>query len=635
MDGEILDAVTEWTTRSVSDGVAGLYDLADEEFSGAVTNGTAWAFVLNGRVIGVFDGDVEDFEEASLSAYAAPDLSLPLLYAMQAGGGETRGEYYSNETPLSEVDRTLSEGNFVGYVELSENVLSGDYYVVYYGGRSLPVAYVGNSERLLTGDEAFDRAADEVGIYRVVDATVSVVDLPDRPEPDPEPSGAAAASAAVGEDVTIDATEESDATGESDAGDVDETADDGDDGPAATSPTDDAGVDAAEGDESDESADDDESAAENDAADEVVETSPFGETVDEEAGVEAVPGETDGESEAGSEETNGESESATRAEVASTETDGESESVTRAEGTDETAARLRRELETAREAKAEAESERERVAAERDELQAEVDRLRDRVEELEARIASLDDDSVPERTMDPSTALSGTNLFVRYEDKSAGTVERAAKGLVDVTEVRSNLRLDYHTEFETEGLVVDGRAFEAFLHDTTEFRFVRWLLSEPLFEIRRTDTRPQLSKLYEALPEVDRIDFDGEVSVADEAGGADTVAFDVVCRNKMGDPLFVADIDESRDPTEASAMSSLLDRARTVGESSDSLAAACGVTSSFFGADAMETAVEATRGGLFSRSNRRSYVKLSRKRGFHLCLIEARDEDFFLSVPDL
>jgi hypothetical protein len=189
MDGEILDAVTEWERRTVADGVAGLDDVADEGFSGAITTGSTWTFVLNGRYLGVFDGDAEDFADAALTAYTAPDISLPLLYAMQARGGEVRGRYYSQETPLIDLHDTLSSGNFVGYVELSENVLSGDYYVVYYGGRSLPAAYVGNSRRLLTGEEAFERAASEVGIYAVVDAHVEVVDLPERLSPTPTADG--------------------------------------------------------------------------------------------------------------------------------------------------------------------------------------------------------------------------------------------------------------------------------------------------------------------------------------------------------------------------------------------------------------------------------------------------------------
>ena len=51
--------------------------------------------------------------------------------------------------------------------------------------------------------------------------------------------------------------------------------------------------------------------------------------------------------------------------------------------------------------------------------------------------------------------------------------------------------------------------------------------------------------------------------------------------------------------------------------------------------DALETATEATGGGILSRDKRESFVRLSRKDGFHLCLVESRDGDFHFSVPDL
>jgi len=207
MDDRVLDEVTGWESRAVADGYAGLRSLADEGFTGAVEAGRTWAFVLNGRVVGVVDGRIESFDGAPLSVYEAPDPSLPLLYAMQSGESRTRASYFTDDTPLSEADATLSEGGFTGYVELSENVLSGDYYVVYYGGRSLPVAFVGSSRRLLTGDEAFERADDEVGIYEVREADVQVLEVPE-PEPDPEPdrdagsspSGAGASGGAAGPD---------------------------------------------------------------------------------------------------------------------------------------------------------------------------------------------------------------------------------------------------------------------------------------------------------------------------------------------------------------------------------------------------------------------------------------------------
>jgi hypothetical protein len=663
MDGEILDVVTDWGTRSVADGVDGLYDLADADFSGAVTDGSAWAFLLNGRVVGVFDGDVDDFEDAPLTAYTAPDISLPLLFAMQAGGGETRGQYYSNETPLSEIDDTLSSGSFVGYVELSENVLSGDYYVVYYGGRSLPVAFVGNEPRLLTGDEAFDRAADEVGIYSVVDADVTVVDLPDRP--DPEPTTAVGGAAAGGPDdvdeetdadrtppaESADATDDADPiegpedvsipgdgtpSSSADDGTTDAAADDGttdaatDDG-TTDAATDDGTTDAASVDDGAPTATDDATGTADDVDPDATATDGADATATdsdatgaEPTGEDAVAVAPEAEAEGADvdvAETGAVADAPDETDVAAAE--AVDASVDTAPGDDE--------LDAVRAARDDAE-------AERDEYRREVARLRDRIERLEAELdAATNPDAEPERTLDPEEALSGTNLFVRYDDGSGPTVDGAVAGEVSQEALRANLRVEYHTEFETAAVRIDGRPFEAFLRATTQHRFVEWLLTDLPFEIRRADASG-VSKLYEAIGRIDRIDLDGEVRVEPRPDAADdgaAYAFDVVCRDKMGDPLFVADYSDSRDPTRASTIESILDRSTPIGERNASLAAAAVVTTSFFDADAMEATVDATRGGLFSRSSRRSYVKLSRNHGFHLCLIEARDEDVFLTVPEL
>ncbi len=198
------ERVEEWDSRPFNGGFDGLSDLAAADFSGAVSAVGTWVFMLNGRIIGIIDGDIEDFETASGTQYEAPHPSLPLLCAMEERGGDTRAKYYTNETPLREVDNTLQSGSFTGYVELSENVLSGDYYAVYYGGRRMAAAYIGNAERLLTGDEAFDRAADEVGIYEVTDVDIEVTDVP----------GTGDASAGSGPtDGTTDGSDSSPATG--------------------------------------------------------------------------------------------------------------------------------------------------------------------------------------------------------------------------------------------------------------------------------------------------------------------------------------------------------------------------------------------------------------------------------------
>ncbi|GAB3672219.1 DUF7527 domain-containing protein [Halopiger thermotolerans] len=180
MDSRTQERVEQWDSRPFNGGYDGLSDLAENGFSGAVTTGTGgtWLFMLNGRIVGVFEGAIEDFDGASGTTYQAPHPSLPLLCSMEERGGDTRAKYYTNETPLREVDETLQDGSFTGYIELSENVLSGDYYAVYYGGRRMAAAYIGNAERLVTGDEAFERADDEVGIYEVIDVDVDVTDVP-------------------------------------------------------------------------------------------------------------------------------------------------------------------------------------------------------------------------------------------------------------------------------------------------------------------------------------------------------------------------------------------------------------------------------------------------------------------------
>ncbi|MFB6307791.1 MAG: hypothetical protein ABEH35_00535, partial [Haloarculaceae archaeon] len=179
MSTRIVERVDDWETVPFSGGYAGLQTLSDDGFSGVVIAGPARLFMLNGTVVGILDGSIEDFESAEGTAREAPHESLPLLAVMQERSDEVRAKYYTEDTSISEVDGTLESGGFTGYVELSENVLSGDYYLVYHQGRSMSVAYVGQSEQLLTDDEAFERTDDEVGIYEVRPVDIDLVEIPE------------------------------------------------------------------------------------------------------------------------------------------------------------------------------------------------------------------------------------------------------------------------------------------------------------------------------------------------------------------------------------------------------------------------------------------------------------------------
>ncbi|PSQ51632.1 hypothetical protein BRD20_10285 [Halobacteriales archaeon SW_8_65_20] len=705
-----VDTISEWQTHSVADGYAGLHELADADFSGGVAASDAWLLFVNGTPVSVTDhadgdpksGEIEAFD-SSFTAHEAPHPSLPLLAAMQFGECETRAKYYTEDTPLDEVESTLEDGGFTGYIELSENVLSGDYYTIYQGGRSMHVAFVGSSSSVVTDDEARDDAHDEVGLYEVVAAPIDVVEIPDAPEPTPEP----AAGPPSTESETESEQTATPADGEPDSSDsvesatepVDPTPETGE--PATTDTSTDSVSDAEApetGDPTDSEPD------EPSSTDRTPGPERPSQPVDREPATDAQSGEqttdsdsrvTDSEPGSDSEATgddptrsstdaSGTSASSSAATASATEqlaarsipsvdpertASGRStgrdqqpeqssrsrqppQNSTRSQAGSETVAAVREELETAREqlrtakqarddARTElettreelqrAETAREELAAERDELQTEVESLRARVDELESQLGTAATDGP---SLSPPEAFDETNLFVRYESKGKTTVESAHGGEGTAAELAQNLRLVYHTQFETDGATVDGEPFEEWLYATQQYRFVEWLVGQLVFEIRETETTSELSGLYDALPAVDRVELSGEITVNDGAETVD-IDFDIVCRDQMGEPLFVADLDTSRQPVSAGQMASLVQDSELVCETESAFAGAFFVSAAFFEPGALETASDATSGSLLSRDSRLSYVKRSRKRGYHLALIESRDDGFHLSVPDI
>ncbi|PSP54795.1 hypothetical protein BRC82_08675 [Halobacteriales archaeon QS_1_67_19] len=755
METRTVEQVKSWNTRSFADGFAGLRELSDGEFSGAVRAGGAWLFMLNGRIIGVYGGSLDDFDGADGTAYAAPHPSLPLLFSMREKGGDTQAKYYTNDTPLSEVDSTLSEGKFTGYIELSENVLSGDYYVTYYGGRSMSVAFVGASEQVVTGEEAFERADDEVGIYEVRDVDLEVTDVPEPETPDE--SAGATGGAAVDETPDRSAREQEqtarDQTESTSGRDASrptgtaasqpdraatrrETASDTAGGRVDSDQSGTARTDASTATEAD-TAGGTQAGAETDrtaggtAASEAAEQSS---AATSNPSLDAAESATGGQAETTVDAT--ESPTADRAEPTPTATDAETaespgtdergtepddsgalseeetwrETTTipsldpdRSEGpaeesesdkratagngaaggsavtadsptgradrgsSDRSAAaaqsrsQSRSGSQSAGEGAAEADEGsgevrelrsqleqrtqqvqtlRDRlsdVESERDELRRERDALRQEVERLEAKLetASAGGAGSSGARLSPAEAFAGTNLFVRYQSKGEATLEEAAAGDADPEAVNANLQLEHHTQFDADGAEVEGEPFESFLTDSFEYRFATWIVEELLYEIRDTGHRGALRDLYEALPAIDRVDLHGSVDAGADDEDTREESFDVIMRDRMGNPLLVADLNGDREPTTGEMMGSLVDAASGVAETHEELVGAFQVTESFFEPEALETAETATSGGFLSREKRESFVKLSRKRGYHLCLVESRSGGFHLNVPEL
>ncbi|WP_281193310.1 hypothetical protein [Halorubrum sp. F4] len=836
MDAQRRKEITGWDAREFDGGFDGLRRFADRGFTGAATDGTGWLFMLDGRVVGTVDADLDAFADASGTIYEAPHQALPVLFAMQERGGEKRAQYYTKDTPLSEADDKLSQGGFTGYVELSENVLSGDYYVTYTGGESMAAAFVGNARRLETGEDAFELANDEIGIYTVYEVDLDVKEIP-------EADGATGGAGAAGGEDSGDGTERADDDGGPGESEDDPTSEHGPDRQRDDHPSDDR-ADATDRSrdprETPAASNTDGSAAETDQN--RVETTDRDEnpptsgstSTSESTSASATRGSDGPDGPDGSDEPqytarerrddqrqpdgerrrDGESVADERSEgprssgktedaeserkdvteqptaeepetptdrrpdaparptgsTESTRSTGSTESTdstgsngpsddddvfseeaqwretksipaldpsetsergenpaagssartnrkpgtssnrggrstgssgrSRPDGTtteestpergseagsspnprstarsgsgraavsgrvpDEVRERveeLESALSTAESAREEVATERDRLETERDELReeldevtserdeieaerdrleeeldrlrTEVDRLREQLDRAESRLPDGD------RSLSAAEARDGTNLFIRYDSKSGATLEDAHDGAVTRDDLRQNLRIEHHTSFETEGLLVDGEPFESFLRETMEYGFTRWLVEELPFEIGETSNGSALRDLYDALPEVDRAEIGGSVSVVIRENGEETReqrSFDLVLRDRMGNPLFVAELNNSRAPTAGGTLESLVANGGVIGESNEAFAAAFAVTASFFEPDALEAASDAVGGGLFNRSKRKSFVKLSRKRGYHLCLVESREGGFHLTVPDL
>jgi len=700
MQARTVERVESWASRPFTGGVRQLHELADRDFSGAVSVGGTWLFLLNGRVIGVFGGDVEDVADADGTVYEAPHESVALLYSMQERGGETQAKYYTNDTPLSEAGETLADANFTGYVELSENVLSGDYYVVYYGGRSMSAAFVGASEELLTGDEAFERADDEVGVYEVVKTPVSVTELPpldDEDDAGADEAGAAGAAGAAAASTGEADTEAADSptalsTGGGDeaaSADTQTTEPEGDSPASGGSPSQTRGTSASDAPDTDESparsagrsgSTGQSSAAGSDRADANASNStadPSGAreprtAVDGDKSVAANDGGTatqDGDQAFDEErewrETTSvptidpdDSEDASDdADASASSSQGSSRSATQSSGKRTQRSRSRtggkstveklKQAVKQREQKLQAASERiDSLEGERDDLRERVETLEAERDELKAEVADLEselsaveaaggDAGASATDLNAVDALSDTNLFVRYDSKGKPTLDELDRS-TDPDAVNENLRIDHHTQFEAESATVDGEPFESFLQGTTVYRFVSWAVRALPYEVRDSGHESGLADLYDALPAVDRAELNGTVEVEPDEETSVSRTFDVVLRDRMGNALVVADVNTGRDPVTGDQMDALVSDATAIREGSDDLASAMYVTGSFFEPAALETADEETAGGGFlSRSDRESFVKVGRKAGYHLCLVEDRNDAFHLTVPEL
>jgi hypothetical protein len=690
--------IEEWEVSPFDGGYEGLRERQSRRFSGAIEAGNSWLFFADGEPVAVLEGldadprpgDIGSFEDAAGQQHEAASPAAARLAAMLALDGEVRGEYFTDETPLSKVHETLSAGGFTGYVELSENVLSGDYYVVYADGEASYLGVLGSSGRLIRGDEAQSKAEGEVGIYGVVSVSMPAVEIP---QPSPAPSnesvapGSGSADAGPATDATTGATPTGSDPGgggqgpDSSSDTAPETPVDptvaresrpeadpttGEDDPAESAGASTDGAAEPEARQPDTSSQETARRTERHTGDagsadrsgrpeRTPEDRPGSERDDTGEDRRAADSTTPGASEASVDGVTtravpsldperSQLDAGTSTEATTTERDGRRQESRR---TDETGSSTGGERSTQKPTENRDESRRaddERIDELREEYERRIQKLKSELESvrgerdrLQRRVSNLEADEQPAtggRSLSAAEALAGTSLFVREGTRGGATLEDAYEGGTDRETLAENLRIEYHTQFDDEGATVDGEAFDDWLRDSTAYRFAEWLVTDLLFEIQSAKSVSEMRPLYDAIPEIDRIGFADTITVGDGKEGRE-VEFDVVLRNQMGDPLFVADISQGREPTHADGLKPVVRDATGICEETPTLAAAFAVTESFFEPDALELTREATSSSLLSRGKHPSFVKISRKNGYHLCLVEAPEGAFHLSVPEL
>ena len=619
--------VEKWETAPVDDGLEEAARMARRGESGAVRSGTDWLFLADGDPVAVVAnlagdpsvGDVDALDGSGGEALEAPHKGVARLVPMLALGGEVRGEYFSDDTPVGSVQETLEDGGFTGYVELSENVLSGDYYAVFDEGRAEYVAFVGSTEQLFTGAQAEEKTNHEVGIYSVV-----AVDLPNVQLPEPE-GGGAAGGAAAGAGAGTGSSAEADADRGVATGSDPET-DVGSGSALETDP--DTEVGSGSGLETGLDT------PESDSGLDTLDTDPDTEVDSLDTGLDTLDTD-DGEADTGRDVPPG-----ADFEVASSGAGPTDDAGTAGESRPGADTTLVDDRETSGSpAGGAGRASPDGVAG----LRRELREIRSTLERLEGRVAALeaggDGAAAPAGRTDgpslsPAEALSKTTLFVREGTRGGPTLEDAHDGRADRDAVADNVGLERHTRFEAAGATVDGEPYGSFLEGSQAYEFVEWLTTDLPFEIHETDSEAAMARVYDAIPAVDRVFF--EEDVAFEAGG-ETVErqFDVVVRDRNGAPLFVARLDDRRDPTPGDMIGTLVTDASDFCGAEESVVGAFAVTASYFEPAALEVAREATTSSLLSREKYRSYVNLARNKGFHLCLVEAREAAFHLAVPEL
>lgn len=186
MDEEVRSLADHWTDAEVPpNATLSKYGSGGSEFSGLLRwrdpdgwgKGLCTAYVVSGYVVRSDAALPASGDPVTVvKAKRAPDPALPFLIAVD-GRGERRLRQYTVHLPIERVLNALTGTPFSGYVELSENVVSGNYYAVFHAGKPTCVGIRAAARSPDVGKTARQLMTDEVGIYSVYQVAVDPIDL--------------------------------------------------------------------------------------------------------------------------------------------------------------------------------------------------------------------------------------------------------------------------------------------------------------------------------------------------------------------------------------------------------------------------------------------------------------------------
>lgn len=101
----------------------------------------------------------------SIDLYIPDIKELVLVIGLESLGYSKLKSFYTEDTSIEEIDNKLQDSEFDGYIEISENTISGKHYSMYNNGSRSNLT-IKDSE-YITGEKSHERALSYAGLYNL------------------------------------------------------------------------------------------------------------------------------------------------------------------------------------------------------------------------------------------------------------------------------------------------------------------------------------------------------------------------------------------------------------------------------------------------------------------------------------